>query len=49
MNADKIMVLDAGNLVEFDTPANLLRTKNSAFKYLVEGSGDKGTLYQMIL
>lgn len=48
MNADKIMVLDAGNLVEFDTPANLLRMKGGAFKSLVECSGDKGALYQMI-
>ena len=48
MNADKIMVLNAGNLVEFDTPANLLRRKGGAFKSLVEGSGDKDAFYQMI-
>jgi len=48
MNADKIIVLDAGNLVEFDTPANLLRRKGGAFKSLVEGSGDKDAFCQMI-
>lgn len=48
MNADKIMVLDAGNLVEFDTPANLLKREDSAFKSLVDGSGDKEHLYSLV-
>ena len=47
------MVLDAGRLVEFDTPKNLLvrrdsdlSTENSGFlRSLVEGSEDKAKLY----
>lgn len=42
------MVLDAGNLVEFDSPANLLKLENSAFKSLVDGSGDKEHLYSLV-
>lgn len=48
MNADKIMVLDAGNVAEFDSPANLLKKKDSAFKSLVDGSGDRDALYRMV-
>lgn len=48
MNADKIMVLGAGNLVEFDTPARLLKKKDVLFKALVDGSDDKETLYAMV-
>ncbi|KZS96543.1 hypothetical protein SISNIDRAFT_451288 [Sistotremastrum niveocremeum HHB9708] len=36
MDADKIMVLDEGRLIEFDTPQNLLRRENSSFRALVE-------------
>lgn len=45
---DKILVLDAGNLVEFDSPINLLRRENSAFRKLVDGSGDKEHLYTLV-
>ena len=31
MNADKILVLENGEIIEFDTPQNLLRDKNSYF------------------
>lgn len=48
MNADKIMVLDAGNILEFDSPTNLLKRDASAFKSLVEGSGDKENLYNLV-
>lgn len=48
MSADRIMVLDAGNLVEFDSPRKLLK-KNGLFKALVEGSRDKEVLYGMVL
>lgn len=41
-------MLDAGNLMEFDTPANLLERENSAFKSLVDGSGDKENLYKLV-
>lgn len=49
MNSHKILVLDAGNIVEFDTPANLLHHEGGgAFKALVDGSGDKEALYSMV-
>ncbi|KAF9013113.1 multidrug resistance-associated ABC transporter [Cyathus striatus] len=46
MDADKIMVLDAGSLVEFDTPAALLRKEDGVFKRLVDNSGDRGIAYK---
>jgi ABC-type multidrug transport system fused ATPase/permease subunit len=46
-DSDKILVLDAGKLVEFDTPANLLRNEGGYFKSLVDKSGDKEDLYRM--
>ncbi|KAJ3009785.1 UNVERIFIED_CONTAM: hypothetical protein HDU68_002501 [Siphonaria sp. JEL0065] len=36
---DRIIVLDAGTLVEYDTPANLLQRENSVFKSLVDATG----------
>lgn len=48
MNSHKILVLDAGKLVEFDSPGNLLRRKDSTFKALVDGSGDRDALYNMV-
>lgn len=36
---DKIMVLDAGQLREFDTPANLLRQEGSIFASMVDDTG----------
>ncbi|KAJ3564973.1 hypothetical protein NP233_g7938 [Leucocoprinus birnbaumii] len=47
MDADKIMVLDAGRIVEFDSPINLLRNENGLLHSLVEESGDKQHLYDM--
>ncbi|KAF8157953.1 multidrug resistance-associated ABC transporter [Crassisporium funariophilum] len=47
MDADKIMVLDSGRIVEFDAPNVLLQKKGGAFKSLVDGSGDKKALYAM--
>ncbi|KZO90162.1 P-loop containing nucleoside triphosphate hydrolase protein [Calocera viscosa TUFC12733] len=44
MDYDKIMVLDAGKLIEFDTPVALLDKKDSLFKSLVEESGDRDEL-----
>lgn len=49
MNAQKILVLEAGNMVEFDSPANLLRLEDGGvFKNLVDGSGDKEVLYSLV-
>ncbi|KAF7306582.1 ATP-binding cassette transporter [Mycena indigotica] len=47
MDADKIMVLDAGRIVEFDSPRELLKNKNGKLRALVDESGDKDALYKM--
>ncbi|KAJ6594276.1 hypothetical protein B0H19DRAFT_1094788 [Mycena capillaripes] len=47
MDADKIMVLDAGRVVEFDTPKKLLQNKHGLLRALVDESGDKEALYKM--
>ncbi|GJE87807.1 multidrug resistance-associated ABC transporter [Phanerochaete sordida] len=47
MDSDKIMVLDAGNIVEFGSPAELLQNKSGFFRSLVDASGDKDKLYAM--
>jgi len=44
---DKIMVLDSGKLVEFDTPLKLLEKEGGIFRALVEESGDKEKLWEM--
>ncbi|KAJ3347243.1 hypothetical protein HDU91_006826, partial [Kappamyces sp. JEL0680] len=36
---DRVLVLDNGSLVEYDSPANLLQNAESAFSALVEASG----------
>ena len=38
------MVLDAGRLVEFDSPRNLLKIENGMFRGMVENSNDKEVL-----
>lgn len=50
MSADKIMLLDEGKVVEYDSPANLLerKTGKGAFKALVDRSGDRDELYQRL-
>ncbi|KAF8682680.1 P-loop containing nucleoside triphosphate hydrolase protein [Rhizoctonia solani] len=47
-NVDKVMVLDAGRMVEYDSPKVLLRKQGSAFKSLVDGSGERDELYMLI-
>ncbi|KAI0793789.1 P-loop containing nucleoside triphosphate hydrolase protein [Fomes fomentarius] len=47
MDADKIMVLDAGQIVEFGKPSELLKDEKGFLHALVEESGDKETLYAM--
>ncbi|KAJ7283151.1 hypothetical protein C8J57DRAFT_1498229 [Mycena rebaudengoi] len=47
MDADKIMVLDAGRIVEFDSPKALLKIKDGKLRALVEESGDRDVLYAM--
>lgn len=46
--ADKIIVLDAGRVVEVGSPANLLRQDNGTFKSLVDESGDRDELRTLI-
>ncbi|EIW53710.1 P-loop containing nucleoside triphosphate hydrolase protein [Trametes versicolor FP-101664 SS1] len=45
MDADKIMVLDAGRLVEFGKPSELLENEKGLFRALVDESGDREKLY----
>jgi len=40
---DKILVMDQGKIVEYDTPANLLADKNSMFSDLVDSTGEKSS------
>ncbi|VDB89903.1 unnamed protein product [Peniophora sp. CBMAI 1063] len=47
MDADKIMVLDAGRIVEYDSPKVLLKKEGGFLKSLVDESGDKDALYAM--
>ncbi|TFK33331.1 hypothetical protein BDQ12DRAFT_700806 [Crucibulum laeve] len=47
MDADRIMVIDAGKIVEFDPPYVLLRRDNGTFRSLVDESGDKEVLYEL--
>ncbi|KAJ7049448.1 hypothetical protein C8F01DRAFT_1352344 [Mycena amicta] len=47
MDADKIMVLDAGKIIEFDSPKSLLQNHNGRLRALVEESGNKAELYAM--
>ncbi|KAJ7134490.1 P-loop containing nucleoside triphosphate hydrolase protein [Mycena epipterygia] len=48
MNYDRIMVLDAGRIVEFDTPLNLLKDNTGHLRALVEESSDRDVLYAMV-
>jgi len=47
MDSDKIMVLDAGNIVEFDSPQELLKLSDGQLRSLVDESGDRELLYAM--
>jgi ABC-type multidrug transport system fused ATPase/permease subunit len=47
MDADKIMVLDAGRIVEFGTPSELLKIDGGKLRSLVDESGDKEALLKM--
>ncbi|KAE9402019.1 P-loop containing nucleoside triphosphate hydrolase protein [Gymnopus androsaceus JB14] len=47
MDADKIMVLDAGNIVEYGSPNELLKKKSGHFSALVDESVDKEQLYRL--
>ncbi|KAG7392329.1 hypothetical protein PHYBOEH_006432 [Phytophthora boehmeriae] len=42
MDSDKILVLDAGEVAEYDSPSALLKLKGSIFRTLVESSKSSG-------
>ncbi|KAH8072269.1 hypothetical protein BXZ70DRAFT_1074090 [Cristinia sonorae] len=48
MDADKIMVLDAGRIAEFGEPKELLKDNESLLRALVDESSDKDHLYSML-
>lgn len=43
------MVLDAGHVVEFGKPSELLQKKGGLFRSLVDESSDKDKLYEIAL
>lgn len=47
MDADRILLLDEGRILEYDSPSNLLgrKTGEGAFKALVDRSGDREEIY----
>jgi hypothetical protein len=46
-HARKKMVLDAGHIVEFESPRVLLQQDGSHFRALVNESNDRDTLYAL--
>ncbi|KAJ7691269.1 hypothetical protein B0H17DRAFT_1159808 [Mycena rosella] len=48
LSSDTTMVLDAGRIVEFDSPKALLKNKDGLLRALVDESGDKEALYKMV-
>lgn len=42
------MVLDAGRIVEFDSPSNLLKIKGGMLRSLVDESSDRDNLLAMV-
>ncbi|KDQ20377.1 hypothetical protein BOTBODRAFT_100859, partial [Botryobasidium botryosum FD-172 SS1] len=49
MDADRVLVLDGGNVVEYDTPHALLLRDQGLFKSMVEASNERLQLYEMAL
>jgi len=39
MDSDRVLVMDAGTMVEFDHPHNLLKNKDGFFYKMVEQTG----------
>lgn len=47
-SVDKILVLDAGNMIEFDAPAKLAANRDSLFSQMVDSSLDGNKIRQII-
>ena len=45
---DKILVMGDGKVVEYDTPAALMRMEGGAFRSMVEESGERETLEELV-
>ncbi|KAJ4491264.1 P-loop containing nucleoside triphosphate hydrolase protein [Lentinula edodes] len=48
MDYDRIMVLDEGRIIEFDSPKRLLEKEGGVFRGLVDESADRAKLYAMV-
>ena len=48
MDYDRILVLDEGRVVEFDTPWVLIQTQNGAFREMCRNSADWPLFLQML-
>ncbi|KAG0293961.1 hypothetical protein BGZ96_002011 [Linnemannia gamsii] len=47
MDYDRVLVLEEGRVVEFDSPINLITNPSSRFRDMVEKSGECDTLFEM--
>ncbi|KAF9915542.1 hypothetical protein BX616_005921 [Lobosporangium transversale] len=47
MDYDRVLVLEQGHVVEFDSPINLITNPSSRFRDMVEKSGECDTLFEM--
>ncbi|KAG0027521.1 hypothetical protein BGZ81_005507 [Podila clonocystis] len=47
MDYDRVLVLEQGHVMEFDSPINLITNPTSRFRDMVEKSGDMDTLFEM--
>jgi ABC-type multidrug transport system fused ATPase/permease subunit len=47
LDADRIMVFEAGKLVEFDTPKKLLSDPNGYLTWLVQETNSAGRIHQL--
>ncbi|KIK58469.1 hypothetical protein GYMLUDRAFT_45326 [Collybiopsis luxurians FD-317 M1] len=47
MDSDRIIVVDAGNIVEYGVPTELLKKKGGKLRALVEESNDKDVLFDL--
>lgn len=47
IDCDRVMVMDSGKLVEFDTPKKLLENKESLFSKMVKESMDASNINKL--